>query len=103
MGVGTPEDIIVGVQNGVDLFDCVLPTRNARNGMLFTQTGRRVIKIRSPNLRDRGMETRIFMPFEGGGENASMTSSVFALFYHCIRRGCSAEVNRTRKRGELWS
>ena len=44
MGVGTPEDIIESVRMGVDMFDCVLPTRNARNGMLFTHTGKLIIK-----------------------------------------------------------
>lgn len=44
MGLGTPEDLIEGVARGADLFDCVLPTRNARNGMLFTRQGRVVIK-----------------------------------------------------------
>ena len=44
MGVGTPWDIAQTVQQGVDMFDCVLPTRNARNGMLFTRTGSMVIK-----------------------------------------------------------
>ena len=44
MGVGRPEDLVEGVCQGVDMFDCVLPTRNARNGMLFTSTGRVVIK-----------------------------------------------------------
>ena len=44
MGVGTPEDLVEAVARGVDLFDCVMPTRNARNGMLFTSTGRLVIK-----------------------------------------------------------
>lgn len=39
MGVGTPEDILFAVSRGVDIFDCVLPTRNARNGMLFTSAG----------------------------------------------------------------
>ena len=39
MGVGTPEDLVEGVANGVDLFDCVMPTRNARNGHLFTRFG----------------------------------------------------------------
>ncbi|HXU51276.1 MAG TPA: tRNA guanosine(34) transglycosylase Tgt [Casimicrobiaceae bacterium] len=39
MGVGTPEDIVAGVAAGVDLFDCVMPTRNARNGWLFTRFG----------------------------------------------------------------
>jgi queuine tRNA-ribosyltransferase len=45
MGVGTPADIIEAVKRGVDMFDCVMPTRNARNGHLFTSTG--VIKIRN--------------------------------------------------------
>ncbi|HEB70339.1 MAG TPA: tRNA guanosine(34) transglycosylase Tgt [Desulfobulbus sp.] len=44
MGVGTPEDLVEGVYHGVDMFDCVMPTRNARNGMLFTSSGRLVIK-----------------------------------------------------------
>ncbi|HSB60911.1 MAG TPA: tRNA guanosine(34) transglycosylase Tgt [Vicinamibacteria bacterium] len=44
MGVGTPEDLIEGVARGVDLFDCVLPTRNARNGQIFTRRGRLAIR-----------------------------------------------------------
>ena len=44
MGVGTPEDLVESVYRGVDMFDCVMPTRNARNGMLFTSQGRLVIK-----------------------------------------------------------
>ncbi|MCG5031328.1 tRNA guanosine(34) transglycosylase Tgt [Mesosutterella sp. OilRF-GAM-744-9] len=39
MGVGTPEDLVEGVSNGIDMFDCVMPTRNARNGWLFTRYG----------------------------------------------------------------
>jgi len=46
MGVGTPTDILEGVARGVDLFDCVLPTRNARNGQLFTSEGRMAIRNR---------------------------------------------------------
>lgn len=45
MGVGKPEDIVEAVRRGVDMFDCVIPTRNARNGFLFTSTG--VVKIRN--------------------------------------------------------
>jgi len=45
MGVGTPEDLVFGVQQGVDLFDCVMPTRNARNGHCFTRFGD--LKIRN--------------------------------------------------------
>jgi queuine tRNA-ribosyltransferase len=44
MGLGTPEDLIEGVNLGADMFDCVLPTRNARNGMLFTRNGPVIIK-----------------------------------------------------------
>lgn len=44
MGSGTPEDILMAVEKGVDMFDCVLPTRNARNGTLFTSRGKLVIK-----------------------------------------------------------
>ena len=40
MGVGTPVDLVECVARGIDMFDCVLPTRNARNGQLFTSTGR---------------------------------------------------------------
>ncbi|MBY4675893.1 tRNA guanosine(34) transglycosylase Tgt [Marinobacterium arenosum] len=45
MGVGRPEDIVEAVRRGVDMFDCVMPTRNARNGYLFTHTG--IVKIRN--------------------------------------------------------
>ncbi len=44
MGLGKPEDLIDAVMRGIDLFDCVIPTRNARNGMLFTSSGKLVIK-----------------------------------------------------------
>ncbi|MBI5644377.1 MAG: tRNA guanosine(34) transglycosylase Tgt [Deltaproteobacteria bacterium] len=44
MGVGTPEDLVFGVSMGIDMFDCVMPTRNARNGTLFTRRGKLVIK-----------------------------------------------------------
>ncbi|MDE2565863.1 MAG: tRNA-guanine transglycosylase, partial [Burkholderiales bacterium] len=50
MGVGTPEDLVEGVACGVDLFDCVMPTRNARNGHLFTRYGD--LKIRNARHRD---------------------------------------------------
>ena len=50
MGMGTPEDIVEAVLAGIDLFDCVLPTRNARNGWLFTRLGD--VKIRNARWRD---------------------------------------------------
>lgn len=49
MGVGTPEDIVYGVKSGIDMFDCVMPTRNARNGWLFTRFGD--IKIKNSRFR----------------------------------------------------
>jgi len=50
MGVGTPEDLVAGVSNGVDMFDCVMPTRNARNGWIFTRFGD--IKIKNARYKD---------------------------------------------------
>ncbi|MEI2418118.1 tRNA guanosine(34) transglycosylase Tgt [Orrella sp. JC864] len=50
MGVGTPEDLVQGVAQGIDMFDCVMPTRNARNGWLFTRYGD--LKIRNARYRD---------------------------------------------------
>jgi queuine tRNA-ribosyltransferase len=50
MGMGTPEDLVEGVLAGIDMFDCVLPTRNARNGWLFTRHGD--VKIRNARHRD---------------------------------------------------
>ncbi|MGQ0751826.1 MAG: tRNA guanosine(34) transglycosylase Tgt [Betaproteobacteria bacterium] len=50
MGVGTPRDIVNAVANGIDMFDCVLPTRNARNGWLYTRKG--VVKLRNARYRD---------------------------------------------------
>lgn len=50
MGVGTPEDIVESVKRGVDMFDCVMPTRHARTGFLYTSTG--IIKIRNSQYKD---------------------------------------------------
>ncbi len=50
MGVGTPEDLVNGVSHGVDMFDCVMPTRNARNGWLFTRFGD--IKIKNASFKN---------------------------------------------------
>ena len=50
MGVGKPQDILDGVLRGVDMFDCVMPTRNARNGHLFTSEG--IVKIRNAKYKD---------------------------------------------------
>jgi queuine tRNA-ribosyltransferase len=58
MGVGTPENILEGIALGVDMFDCVMPTRNARNGMLFTTEG--IINIKNKKWEDD------FSPIDSG-------------------------------------
>ncbi len=50
MGVGTPENILEGIARGIDMFDCVMPTRNARNGMIFTSQG--IINIKNEKWKD---------------------------------------------------
>lgn len=50
MGVGTPEDIVEAVKRGVDMFDCVIPTRNARTGFLYTKNG--ILKLRNARYKD---------------------------------------------------
>jgi queuine tRNA-ribosyltransferase len=50
MGVGRPEDIVAAVLRGIDMFDCVMPTRHARNGHLFTSSG--VLNIRNSTYQD---------------------------------------------------
>ncbi|TDP85735.1 tRNA-guanine transglycosylase [Aquabacterium commune] len=57
MGVGTPEDLVAGVAAGIDMFDCVMPTRNARNGHLFTRFG----DLRLRNARNKSDERPIDM------------------------------------------
>ena len=50
MGVGTPANILEGIERGVDMFDCVMPTRNGRNGMLFTRNG--IMNMRNKKWAD---------------------------------------------------
>ena len=71
MGVGTPENILEGISLGVDMFDCVMPTRNGRNAMLFTKDG--II-----NIRNRKWEN-VFEPVEPDG--ASMVDTMYSKAY----------------------
>jgi len=57
MGIGTPEDLVEAVWRGYDMFDCVMPTRNARNGMLFTNNGRLNIKRKQYEYDDGPIDT----------------------------------------------
>jgi queuine tRNA-ribosyltransferase len=56
MGVGSPEDIVMGIALGIDLFDSALPTRVARNGALFTRTGRKNIRNTTYKTKDKAID-----------------------------------------------
>ena len=56
MGVGTPEDLIENIERGIDMFDCVMPTRNARNGTLFTSFGKLNIKAATHTFSDEPID-----------------------------------------------
>jgi queuine tRNA-ribosyltransferase len=56
MGVGTPQDLVEGVYRGIDMFDCVMPTRNARNGTLFTSHGKVTIKKAENQLSQKPLD-----------------------------------------------
>ncbi|MDO9012827.1 MAG: tRNA guanosine(34) transglycosylase Tgt [Gallionella sp.] len=77
MGVGTPEDLVASVAQGIDMFDCVMPTRNARNGMLFTQHGD--IKIKNAQYR---LDTR---PLDEGCSCYTCQNFSRAYLHHLYR------------------
>ncbi len=77
MGVGSPEDLWEGVARGVDLFDCVLPTRLARNGAVFTSTGR--IDIRASRFRD------VHDPVDPGCDCETCGTFTAAYLHHLFR------------------
>ncbi len=79
MGVGTPEDIVDAVMQGIDMFDCVMPTRNARNGMLFTRHGD--IKIKNAQYR---MDLR---PLDGQCACYTCRNFTRAYLHHLHRIG----------------
>jgi len=79
MGVGTPWDLVEGVRRGMDMFDCVMPTRNARNGYLFTSRG--IIKIRNAGYRhDTG-------PVDADCHCACCRHFSRAYLHHLYRKG----------------
>ena len=73
MGVGTPVDLVKNVARGIDMFDCVMPTRNARNGQLFTSKGK--INIRNSKYKND------FNPINNG-ECLSKSSSYSKAYLH---------------------
>lgn len=79
MGVGTPANILEGIALGVDMFDCVMPTRNGRNGMLFTRNG--IINIRNEKWKED------FSPLEAEGEVFADTLYSKAYLRHLFISG----------------
>ena len=87
MGVGTPEDLVAAVSQGVDMFDCVMPTRNARNGWLFTQYGD--VKIKNSGYK---VDTR---PLDADCSCYTCQNFTRAYLHHLFRVGeiLSARLN----------
>ncbi len=79
MGVGTPGDIVAAVSHGVDLFDCVLPTRNARHGLLFTRDG--VLRIKHARFRNHQR------PIDEACGCPACRRCGRALLHHLVRSG----------------
>ncbi|MCD8293002.1 MAG: tRNA guanosine(34) transglycosylase Tgt [Prevotellaceae bacterium] len=74
MGVGTPANLLEGIERGVDMFDCVMPTRNGRNGMLFTKEG--ILNMRNKKWEDD------FSPLESDGTSQIDTMYSKAYLHH---------------------
>lgn len=79
MGVGTPVNILEGIERGVDMFDCVMPTRNGRNAMLFTRNG-------IMNLRNKKWEND-FSPIDPDGTSYVDTAYSKAYLHHLFKAG----------------
>ena len=79
MGVGTPEDLVEAVRRGIDMFDCVMPTRNARNGMLFTKEG--IINIKNEKWKND------FSAIEENSDLLADTAYSKAYLRHLIHSG----------------
>lgn len=79
MGVGTPANILEGIALGVDMFDCVMPTRNARNGMLFTTQG--IINIKNEKWKDD------FSPIDENSPCELMRTHTKAFLRHLVHTG----------------
>ena len=77
MGVGTPANILEAIALGVDMFDCVMPTRNGRNAMLFTKDG--IINIRNKKWED------VFEPIEADGASRVDTLYTKAYLHHLFK------------------
>jgi queuine tRNA-ribosyltransferase len=79
MGVGTPEDLLDGIRNGIDMFDCVMPTRIARHGSFFSSTGRKIIK--------NACFTEDYGPLDEGCDCYACQHHTAAYIRHLYRQG----------------
>jgi queuine tRNA-ribosyltransferase len=79
MGVGTPANILEGIALGVDMFDCVMPTRNARNGMLFTKQG--IINIKNEKWKED------FSPVDAESDCEIIRVHTKAFLRHLVHSG----------------
>ena len=77
MGVGTPANILEAIERGVDMFDCVMPTRNGRNGMLFTWNG-------TVNIKNKKWETS-FLPIDPSSPADADREYTYAYLHHLIK------------------
>jgi queuine tRNA-ribosyltransferase len=77
MGVGTPANLLEGVARGVDMFDCVMPTRNGRNGMIFTRNG--IINLRNAKWKNH------FKPFDEDFPSPITNEYSAAYIHHLVR------------------
>ncbi len=82
MGVGKPEDLVEAIFNGVDMFDCVLPTRNARNGLLFTQFGDLKIRNTRYSSDKRPVDKSCKCPVCNEGDNSDQPYYSRAYLHH---------------------
>jgi queuine tRNA-ribosyltransferase len=115
MGIGTPENIVSAVRAGFDLFDCVLPTRNARNGTLFTSQGKISIKraefANDPRPLDQACDcyccrnfSRAYLRhlYTAGEILSSQLNSLHNLyFYHRLMESCRESIRQERT--DFWS
>lgn len=79
MGVGTPANILEGISLGIDMFDCVMPTRNARNGMIFTKQG--ILNIKNEKWKDD------FSPIDEESDCEPMRTHTKAFLRHLVHTG----------------
>ena len=83
MGVGTPEDLVYAVSKGIDMFDCVMPTRNARNGLLFTRRGN--VKIKNSKYKSDfpllgKLSVSVCSPEKHGFNHPSTAEHIFTIY-----------------------